>query len=140
MKENKPKLEGRSKASLIAFWIGKEIKPDIEAHAVKESELTGIALNANGLSKEIFAWAFPVYKQAGSLAALKKLQIAAESTNPAVPQAYIKEKSTAANLLRPAEDAALLARAKDLLDLLDEAKIQGPAKRAKKKQRDRNAG
>lgn len=64
---------GRSKESLIGIWVGKQVKPEIEASAIAESDLTGVALNANALAKEIFLWAFPIYRQAGSLAKLKKL-------------------------------------------------------------------
>jgi hypothetical protein len=67
---------GRSKESLIGIWIGKQVKPEVEASAIAESELTGVELNANALAKEIFLWAFPIYRQAGSLAKLKKLTAA----------------------------------------------------------------
>lgn len=85
------KTRGRSKESLIGIWVGKDLKPEIESSAVRETALTGIELNANGLAKEIFLWAWKQYRAAGSLRELKSGVMSASTEVPSlsVPSSYI---------------------------------------------------
>ena len=64
---------GRSRESMLALWVGKQLKPDVEARAEAESARTGIRINGNALAKEIFLWAWDLYLKAGSLAELKRM-------------------------------------------------------------------
>lgn len=73
--KKKPKPESERKKSMIGIWAGKVIGPEVEAKAAAESIATGHAITKNGLGREIFLWAFEVYKEAGSLAELKKLRL-----------------------------------------------------------------
>jgi hypothetical protein len=82
-----PEKPGRSKESLIGIWVGKDIKPEIELSAVRETALTGIDLNANGLAKEIFLWAWKQYRAAGSL---RELKAGTEVPSPMVPPDYVQ--------------------------------------------------
>lgn len=88
------KEQGRSKDSLIAIWVGKQTKPEVERWAAKESERTGMRINANGLAKEIFLSAFEAYKVAGSLARFKAWSSnVTKSTGNMEPNSHISKRA-----------------------------------------------
>jgi hypothetical protein len=63
------------KDSQMNIWVGKQIGPELDEHARRESETTGHTITRLGLAREIFLWAFDLYKKTGSLSRLKNIHI-----------------------------------------------------------------
>jgi len=74
---------------MVGIWAGKIIGPEVEARAAIEAKATGHPITKNGLSREIFLWAFEIYCQVGSLAALKELKLANLSHSTKVPDKVV---------------------------------------------------
>jgi hypothetical protein len=56
---------------MVNVWVGKEVGPELDVLAEIEAKESGHTTTRIGLAREIFLWAFEVYKRAGSLARLK---------------------------------------------------------------------
>ena len=69
------KPDSRSQHMLNIY--SKELAAEVIEWAAKEEQAAGLDVPKNTLARKIFAWAWPLYKQAGSLAELRKLQLVA---------------------------------------------------------------
>ncbi|MCU1273781.1 MAG: hypothetical protein JWO48_1212 [Bryobacterales bacterium] len=68
------------KDSQMNIWVGKQVGPELDELAKRESEMTGYTISRLGLAREIFLWAFELYRKTGSLSRLKNSRIVAPST------------------------------------------------------------
>lgn len=68
------------KDSQMNIWVGKQAGPELDELARRESEMTGHTISRLGLAREMFLWAFELYKKAGSLSRLKNSRIVTPST------------------------------------------------------------
>ena len=66
--------EALRKQSMVNLWVGKETGLELEGFAEREQQHTGHTTTKTGLAREIFVWAFHIYRRAGSLAKLKSVR------------------------------------------------------------------
>jgi len=57
---------------MLNIWAGKEVGPEVESLAAREEEMTGHKTTKNGFARDLFFWALDRYREAGSLAKLKR--------------------------------------------------------------------
>lgn len=60
---------------MVNIWVGKQVGPELDELAKRESGSTGHSITRIDLGRELFLWALELYRKAGSLARLKSMHI-----------------------------------------------------------------
>jgi hypothetical protein len=68
----------------VNVWVGKEVGPELDVLAEVEARESGHVTTRIGLAREIFLWAFGVYKKVGSLARLKSSYVVTPSARHSI--------------------------------------------------------